>query len=89
MSENEKLDLLLAEMQEMKQKTTSIALHLENVTDKNIQLIADNVTKLTNNLHHAITAADKNIAYEVKVNYLVEEVDKLREEVEKIKTKIA
>ena len=77
------------EIQELKRRTTSIELHLENDTDKNIQLIAENFIELTNKLNQAIPAADKNLAYEVKVNYLLREVDRLKEEIAEIKNKIA
>ncbi len=96
MTDSEKLDLILSEMQdiktnmqEMQRRTTNIELHLENVTDKNIQLIAENFIELTNKLNQAIPAADKNLAYEVKVNYLVSEVDKLKKEIAELKNKIA
>lgn len=36
-----------------------------------------------------IPAADKNLAYEVKVNYLVEEVAKLKQEIAELKNRIA
>ncbi len=62
------------DLQEVKRKLTGAELHLENVTDKNIQLIAENFIELTNKLNQAIPVADKNLAYEVKVNYLVEKV---------------
>ena len=77
------------DMQELKRRTTNIELHLENSTDRNIQLIAENFIELTNKLNQAIPAADKNLAYEVKVNYLVEEVDKLKQDVAKIRDKTA
>lgn len=89
MTDSEKLDLILSEMQELKRRTTNIELHLENTTDKNIQLIAENFIELTNKLNQAIPAADKNLAYEVKVNYLVDEVDKLKREIAELKSKIA
>lgn len=96
MTDSEKLDLILSEMQEMKtdmqelkRRTTSIELHLENVTDKNVQLIAENFIELTKKLNQAIPAADKNLAYEVKVNYLVGEVEKLKAELAELKNKIA
>lgn len=103
MTDSEKLDLILSEMhdmksemqdmksemQELKRRTTNIELHIENVTDKNIQLIAENFIELTNKLNQAIPAADKNLAYEVKVNYLVSEVDKLKREIAELKSKIA
>jgi len=60
------------DLQEVKHKLTSIQIHLENGTDKNIQLIAENFIELTNKLNQAIPVADKNLDYEVKVNYLVE-----------------
>ncbi len=103
MTDSEKLDLILSEMQEMKsemqemkgemqelkQRTTNIELHIENVTDKNIQLIAENFVELTKKLNQAIPVADKNLAYEVKVNYLINEVANLKEEVANLKNRIA
>ena len=77
------------EMQEIKRRTTNLELHIENVTDKNIQLIAENFIELTKKLNAAIPVADKNLAYEVKVNYLVCEIDKIKKEIEEIKNKIA
>ena len=110
MTDSEKIDLILSEMQgmksemqgmksemqgmksemqELKRRTTSIELHIENATDKNIQLIAENFIELTKKLNQAIPVADKNLAYEVKVNYLIEEVDKIKEEIAALKSKIA
>lgn len=96
MTDSEKLDLLLAEMQGMKsemqelnRRVTGIELHIENVTDKNIQLIAENFVELTKKLNQAIPVADKNLAYEVKVNYLTCEVERLKKELAEIKNKIA
>lgn len=96
MTDSEKLDLILSEIQGMKseiqglkQHTTNIELHLENATDKNIQLIAENFIELTNKLNQAIPVADKNLAYEVKINYLVEKVKTLEKEIDKLKSKIA
>ena len=64
-------------------------LHMENVTDKNISLLAENFIDLTNKLNQAIPAADKNLAYEVKVNYLIEEVEELKTKVENLILKTA
>lgn len=85
----EKLDLIESEIKEVKRRTTNIELHLENVTDKNIQLIAENFIELTKKLNQAIPATDKNLAYEVKINYLVSEVEKLKQEIAELKSKIA
>lgn len=110
MTDSEKLDLILSEMQgmksemqgmksemqdmksemqELKQRTAGIELHIENVTDRNIQLIAENFVDLTRKLNQAIPVADKNLAYEVKVNYLICEVDKLKKEMAELKNKTA
>lgn len=96
MSTDEKLDLMLNELstlkkgqEELKAKITGLSLHIENATDKNIQLLAENFVELTKKLNQAIPAADNNLMYEVKVNYLVEEVKKLKEEVAALKSKIA
>lgn len=78
-----------SEIQETKRHTRNIELHLENGTDKNIQLIAENFIELTKKLNQAIPAADKNLAYEVKVNYLIEKVQVLEKEVSELKSKIA
>lgn len=59
-----------------------IRLHLENSTDRNIQLLAENFIELTNKLNQAVPAADKNYAYEVKVNYLIEEVQEIKKRME-------
>lgn len=86
MTDSQKLDLILSEMQSMKgemqsmkgemqgmkgeiqkleQRMTRLELHLENGTDKNIQLLAENFVELTKKLNQAIPVADKNLAYEV------------------------
>lgn len=96
MTDNDKFDLILSkldildhDMQEVNQCTTAIELHLENGTDKNIQLIAENFIELTKKLNQAIPVADKNLAYEVKVNYLAERVKLLEKEVAELKSKTA
>lgn len=77
------------EIQELKHEMTSLELHIENATDKNIQLLAENFVELTKKLNQAIPVADKNLAYEVKVNYLLEEVQNLKEELKILKGRIA
>lgn len=110
MTDSEKLDLILSEIQVIKgdiqsmkddilgvkgdikgldKRMTSLELHIENGTDRNIQLVAENFVELTKKLNQAIPVADKNLAYEVKVNYLIEEVNTLKKEVSEIKSKIA
>ena len=44
--------------------------------------MAENFIELTNKLNQAIPVADKNLAYEVKVSYLIDEVQKMKEKME-------
>ena len=80
---------LKSEISVIKSEVTKMQLHIENSTDKNIKLLAENFVELTKKLNQAIPVADKNLAYEVKVNYLIEDVNKLKEEIAKSKDKIA
>ena len=43
-----------SEMQSMKEKVTGIELHLENVTDKNIQLLAESYVPATKRYEKAV-----------------------------------
>ena len=72
------------DIRDLRQRIVNIEVHLENSTDHNIKLLAENFIYLTNKLNQAVPAADKNRAYEVKVNYILEEVDKLKKEVSKL-----
>ena len=82
MTDSEKLDLLL-------QKVTNIELHLENVTDKNIMLLAENYSNLTRKLDENTKITDNEIAYQIKVNYLMADVEELKKEISELKNKIA
>ena len=71
------LQVLDKRVSQLEEKVADIIWHLENGTDKSIQLIAENFIELTKKLNQAIPVADKNLAYEVKVNYLLEKVEML------------
>jgi wobble nucleotide-excising tRNase len=82
-------DLIKAELQPINKRLSNLELTLENETNKNIQLLAENHIELVNKLNEAIPAINKNTAYEVKVNYLAGEMEKLKKEVAELKGKIA
>ena len=73
----------------LKKKTTDLALHLENVTDRNIELLAENHLSLVDKLNEADKTADKTALYEIQVRILTEKVDKLSNEVANLKGQIA
>ena len=79
--------ILEKRMDKMERELHKINLHLETETDPGVQLIAESHIDLTRKLNEAIPAADKTLAYEVKVNYLIGEVRELREDVEMLKKK--
>lgn len=80
---------LKSDIARLENNITGLKLHIENSTDKNIQLLAENHVELIKKLNQAIPASDKNPAYEVKVNYLIERVAALEKEVAELKDKIA
>ncbi len=98
MTDSEKLDLILSEMQIMKgdmdtmksgiqettQKVTGIELHLENVTDRNIQIIAEDHLNLSRKLDNALKVENEKEMLIIKVNILEDELRKLKEKIDKI-----
>ena len=74
---------------ELNKRITSLETHIENTVDKNIQLLAENFIELTKKLNQVIPIVTNNYTYEIKVNYLTEEVDKLKKEIAELKSKIA
>ena len=66
-------------------KLTGLALHVENETDKYIQILAENHISLTGKLNEGNEAHNGNKLYSIKVDFLIGRVDKLYDEVEGIK----
>ena len=89
MNEREMLETLLKKMDSMESKLADMRLHIENVTDRNISLIAENHVNLVRKLDENIKITDQTLAYQVKVNFLAGEIEKLKSEIENLKSKIA
>ena len=89
MNEREMLETLLKKMDSMESKLADIRLHIENVTDRNISLIAESHGNLVRKLDENIQITDQTLAYQVKVNFLAGEIEKLKSEIENLKSKIA
>lgn len=73
----------------VEQSVSSLQLTLENETNRNIKLLAENHSNLIDKLNQAIKVSDKTTIYEIQVNILTNKVDKLEKEVAELKSKIA
>lgn len=103
MTDSEKLDLLLSEITGMKSEMQSmkseirdtkehvknIELHLENVTDYSVWLLTENQLSLVDKLNETVKAADKTAIYEIRIRMLTNKVDKLSNDVAKLKQRVA
>lgn len=89
MGEMEMLTAILEKMDSMESKLADMRLHIENVTDRNISLIAESHSNLVRKLDENIQITDQTLAYQVKVNFLAGEIEKLKSEIENLKSKIA
>ncbi len=78
-------DDLKKQFHNLEGKVSALGLHIENYTDKNIQLLAENFIELTNKLNQAIPVAEKNLTYEIKVNYLMEEMVQVKRDIAELK----
>lgn len=85
MTENEKLDLILSEIQgmksdiqEIKQKVTKIDLTIDNELRVNIQRIAEGHLDLSRNLHDAMKPSNEIEMLAIKVRMLESDVRDLK-----------
>ena len=92
-----KLDVILEEkfkpvyerLDNLDNRLTKLELHIENVTDENIKLLLENHIALVNKLNESIKTFNISTLYEVKVNILADEVEKLKERVNDLDSRIA
>ena len=89
MTDSELLQAIYSDMQELKQRVTGIEITLENDTNKNIKLLAENHGNLIDKLNQAIKVSDKTAIYEIQVNILTSKVEKLEKEMAELKNRIA
>ena len=83
------VDALNAGFEELQCKMASIGLHVENETDKYVRIVAENHIELSRKLDRAIPAVDRQNVYEMKVDYLEKEVDRIQSDVAVLKQKMA
>lgn len=78
-----------SDMRELKQRVSGIEVTLENETNRNIKLLAENHGTLIDKLNQAIKVSDKTAIYEIQVNILTGKVEKLEKEIADLKNRIA
>ena len=71
MTDSEKLDLIL-------KKVTDMELHLENVTDKNIQIIAESHIDLSRKFNEALKEEKESELLVIRVRILEDEMRKIK-----------
>ena len=80
-----KLDAKLkSELQPLKDDIRDIKLHLENVTDKNIKIIAEGHTDLARKLDEALKVENEKELLLIRMSYLEDEVRKIKERLAQI-----
>ena len=76
---------LKQEVKDLSYRVMRIEIHLEEVTDRNIQILAENFTDFNAKLNRVIGMAERNFENKIKVNYLVEKVRNHEEELQVLK----
>ncbi len=89
MTDSEKLDLILSEMQDLKQRTanietsvTDIKLTLENEIRVNIQRVAEGHLDLSRNLHEALKIDNEKEMLAIRVSVLETELRRIKAKLE-------
>ena len=85
----DRMQVVEDKLETINEKVISIQVALENETNHNIQLLAENHLNLVEKLNDAIRVQDKSILYEVQVSGLKARVDILEREVAEMKSRIA
>lgn len=76
-------------LQNIENRITHVELILENETNHNIQLLAENHITLVDKLNEAIRVQDKSLLYEVQVSGLKARIDVIERQLADIIKKIA
>lgn len=71
---------LKSDMQKLGQKVTDIEVHLENVTDRNIRLIAEGHLDLSRKLDEALKVKNERELQGIRLNILEDEIRKIKEQ---------
>lgn len=83
------VQVLKNNVHDLNTRTTNIELTLENETNKNIQLLAENHISLIDKLNQSIKVADKNSMFEVQMASFKSRLEIVEKEVAELKNNIA
>ena len=74
---------------DLKKEVNGIKLHLENVTDRNISILAENYGYLVKKFNEAVEAAHNNHVNTVQTSYLIEHVANLENRMQAVEKNMA
>ena len=74
---------------DLKEEVNGVKLHLENVTDRNISILAENHGYLVKKFNEAVEAAHNNHVNTVQTSYLIEHVANLENRMQAIEKNMA
>ena len=83
MTDSEKLDLIINEVQDLKQKQLQTQIALENVTNRNIKIIAEGHLDLSRKLDEALKVENEKELLLIRVNILENELKQIKEQLNK------
>ncbi|EES76012.2 hypothetical protein RSAG_02900 [Ruminococcus sp. 5_1_39BFAA] len=72
---------------DLKEEVNGVKLHLENVTDRNISILAENHGYLVKKFNEAVEAAHNNHVNTVQTSYLIEHVANLENRMQAVRKK--
>ena len=83
-STKEDIIAMKADICDLQQKVSDISVHLENVTDKNIKIIAEGHLDLSRKLDEALKVENEKEMLLLRVNHLENELRKVKERISQI-----
>ncbi len=66
-------------MQDMSERITALDLHIENETDRNIRLLAENHIDIIRKLNNVVDAHTKDLIFEIEISDLKTRVKRLED----------
>ena len=76
-------------MSGLENKVKEVKLHLENVTDRNISILAENHSYLVKKFNESVEAAHNNHVNTVQTSYLIEHVANLEDRMQVVEKHLA